>query len=69
MVGLLMINWISTQEMSDMSILVSNAKPQLKKKAVIVLNIRCNAYVNSSMDRFLWLKNIPPKPENLRQKI
>jgi hypothetical protein len=55
--------------MSDMSILVSNAKPQLKKKAVIVLNIRCNAYVNSSMDRFLWLKNIPPKPENSRQKI
>jgi len=32
-VGLWVINWIFTQEMSDMSIFVSNAKLQLKKKA------------------------------------
>ena len=69
MVGLLVINWISTQEMSDMSIFVSNAKLQLKKKAVTILNIRCNGYVHYSIGRYLWMKNISPKPENSRQKI
>ena len=46
MVGLLVTHWISTQEMSDMSIFVSNAKLQLKKKAVTNLNIRCNGCVH-----------------------
>ena len=69
MVGLLVINWISTQEMSDMSIFVSNAKLQLKNKAVTILNIRYNGYVHYCMGRYLWLKNISPKPENSRQTI
>jgi hypothetical protein len=68
MVGLWEINWTSTQEMSDMSIFVSNAKLQLKKK-VTILNIKCNSDAHYFMGMCLWLKNIPPKSENSRRKI
>jgi hypothetical protein len=111
--GLWVSNWISTQEMSDMSIFVSNARSQLKKKVTrshlknrilaqgqgrtefqpagilkyvedlkrgpnteigekdffeiaSILNIKCNSDVNYFMGRYLWLKNISPKPENSR---